>query len=129
VVNALSCVVHKSTGGFLPCFLNTIRNVQKRKLPSLNFNPGCIKVVDTFRLSASFTDIQWVISAYILTYAALLLAAGNYADLHGRKKAMLIGLSIFALASAICGLAKSVLMLSLARATQGSGDHVGQMIL
>jgi MFS family permease len=35
-------------------------------------------------LSASFTDIQWVISAYILTYAALLLAAGNYADLHGR---------------------------------------------
>jgi hypothetical protein len=49
VVNALSCVVHKSTGGFLPCFLNTIRNVQKRKLPSLNFNPGCIKVVDTFR--------------------------------------------------------------------------------
>jgi hypothetical protein len=49
VVNALSCVVHKSTGGFLPYFLNTIRNVQKRKLSSLNFNPGCIKVVDTFR--------------------------------------------------------------------------------
>ena len=72
-------------------------------------------------LSASFTDIQWVISAYILTYAALLLAAGNYADLHGRKKAMLIGLSIFALASAICGLATSVLMLNLARAAQGIG--------
>ena len=72
-------------------------------------------------LSASFTDIQWVISAYILTYAALLLAAGNSADLHGRKKAMLIGLSIFALASAICGLAMSVLMLKLARAAQGIG--------
>ena len=72
-------------------------------------------------LAASFTDIQWVISAYILTYAALLLAAGNYADLHGRKKAMLIGLGIFALASAICGLATSVLMLNLARAAQGIG--------
>ena len=72
-------------------------------------------------LAASFTDIQWVISAYILTYAALLLAAGNYADLHGRKKAMLIGLGIFALASAICGLATSVLMLNLARAAQGVG--------
>jgi hypothetical protein len=36
-------------------------------------------------LGASFTDIQWVISAYVLTYAALLLAAGDYADLRGRR--------------------------------------------
>ncbi|MEA2914716.1 MAG: hypothetical protein QOJ15_6797, partial [Bradyrhizobium sp.] len=40
-------------------------------------------------LSASFTDIQWVISAYVLTYAALLLATGSYADLRGRRRAML----------------------------------------
>src|ERR1700755_1060646 len=53
-------------------------------------------------LSASFTDIQWVISAYVLTYAALLRATGNYADLRGRRRAMLIGLVIFALASAAC---------------------------
>ena len=56
-------------------------------------------------LGASFTDIQWVISAYVLTYAALLLATGNYADLHGRRKAMLIGLAVFAVASAACGAA------------------------
>ena len=43
-------------------------------------------------LSASFTDVQWVISAYVLTYAALRLATGSYADLRGRRKAMLIGL-------------------------------------
>jgi MFS family permease len=46
-------------------------------------------------LSTSFTDIQWVISAYVLTYAALLLATGSYADLHDRRKAMLIGLVVF----------------------------------
>ena len=43
-------------------------------------------------LDASFTDVQWVISAYVLTYAALLMASGNYADLRGRRKSMLIGL-------------------------------------
>jgi len=42
-------------------------------------------------LGASFTDVQWVISAYVLTYASLLLASGGYADLRGRKKSMLIG--------------------------------------
>jgi EmrB/QacA subfamily drug resistance transporter len=72
-------------------------------------------------LEASFTDIQWVISAYVLTYAALLLAAGNYADLAGRRKAMLIGLVIFAVASAACGIANSALLLNLARGAQGIG--------
>jgi MFS family permease len=72
-------------------------------------------------LGASFTDIQWVISAYVLTYAALLLATGNYADLHGRRKAMLIGLIVFAVASAACGVATTSLVLDLARGVQGVG--------
>jgi MFS family permease len=72
-------------------------------------------------LGASFTDVQWVISAYILTYASLLLASGGYADLRGRKKSMLIGLVIFAVASATCGLATDSLMLNLSRAAQGVG--------
>jgi EmrB/QacA subfamily drug resistance transporter len=72
-------------------------------------------------LGATFTDVQWVISAYVLTYAALLLASGNYADLRGRRQAMLIGLTIFALSSAVCGIAPGSLMLNLARAAQGVG--------
>jgi EmrB/QacA subfamily drug resistance transporter len=72
-------------------------------------------------LEASFTDIQWVISAYVLTYASLLLASGNYADLYGRKKAMVLGLLIFAVASVSCGLAPTSLLLNLARAAQGVG--------
>src|ERR1700749_342521 len=72
-------------------------------------------------LDASFVDVQWVISAYVLTYASLLLAAGSYADLRGRKKSMLAGLVIFALASAACGLATDSVFLKLARAAQGVG--------
>jgi EmrB/QacA subfamily drug resistance transporter len=72
-------------------------------------------------LNAGFADIEWVISAYLLTFAALLLAAGSYADRHGRKRATLIGLVVFAVASALCGLAQSALMLDLARALQGIG--------
>src|ERR1700744_5797540 len=72
-------------------------------------------------LGASFTEIQWVISAYVLTYASLLLASGNYADLYGRKKAMVIGLAIFAVASVGCGLAPNSLFLNLARGAQGVG--------
>src|SRR3984885_4223445 len=72
-------------------------------------------------LGASFTDIQWVISAYVLIYAALLLAARNYADLHGRRKAMLIGLIVFAVASVVCGVATTSIILALARGVQGVG--------
>ena len=72
-------------------------------------------------LGASFTDVQWVISAYVLTYASLLLASGNYADLSGRRKSMLIGLVVFGASSAFCGVATSALMLNLARAAQGVG--------
>src|SRR5580700_856144 len=66
-------------------------------------------------LGASFTDVQWVISAYVLTYAALLMASGNYADLRGRRKSMLIGLVVFAASSAACGVATSSLLLNIAR--------------
>jgi MFS family permease len=77
-------------------------------------------------LGAGFADIEWVISAYVLSFAALLLAAGSYADGHGRKRTTLIGLVVFAVASGLCGLAQSVLMLDLARALQGVG---GSMVL
>jgi MFS family permease len=72
-------------------------------------------------LHAGFTDVQWVISAYVLTYAALLMATGNFADLYGRKTSMLIGLAVFALASAACGFATNAAMLNAARAVQGVG--------
>ncbi len=72
-------------------------------------------------LGAGLADIEWVISAYVLSFAALLLAAGSYADRYGRKRAILIGLAVFAVASGLCGLAQSALILDLARALQGVG--------
>jgi EmrB/QacA subfamily drug resistance transporter len=72
-------------------------------------------------LGAGFAGMEWAISAYLLSFAPLLLGAGSYADRHGRKRATLIGLAVFAVASGLCGLAQSTLMLDLARALQGIG--------
>src|SRR3979490_2517928 len=70
-------------------------------------------------LGARFTDIQWVISAYVLTYAALLLAAGDYADLRGRRHAMILGRIVCGVASPACGAATTIWVMNLARAVQG----------
>jgi EmrB/QacA subfamily drug resistance transporter len=72
-------------------------------------------------LGASFTDIEWVVSSYLLSYASLLMGAGAYADLRGRKNVMAIGLALFAISSGLCGTATSSLMLNTARALQGCG--------
>jgi EmrB/QacA subfamily drug resistance transporter len=72
-------------------------------------------------LNASFSGLQWVIDAYALTLAALLLTTGALADLYGRRRLYLIGLAIFTVASALCGAAQSMLMLELSRALQGVG--------
>src|ERR671938_1354224 len=56
-------------------------------------------------LGASFTDLQWVIDAYALTLAALVLTAGSLADRLGRRRIFAAGLLIFSLASLMCGLA------------------------
>ena len=72
-------------------------------------------------LHAGFSDIEWIVSAYMLAFAALLLPAGTLADRYGRKRMMLLGLGIFSLASLACGLAWSVRALEVARAVKGVG--------
>ncbi|MFI6083011.1 DHA2 family efflux MFS transporter permease subunit [Streptomyces sp. NPDC051217] len=75
-------------------------------------------------LHASFSDLQWVVDAYSLTLAALLLTAGSLADMYGRRKLYLVGLSIFSLASLLCGLSDGSLMLQLSRGLQGIGGSI-----
>ena len=72
-------------------------------------------------LDASFSDLQWVIDAYALSLAALLLTGGSLADLFGRRLVFVIGLGVFTGASLLCGLAGSPLALNLARGVQGIG--------
>ncbi|MFJ7903240.1 MFS transporter [Streptomyces sp. NPDC096198] len=72
-------------------------------------------------LDASMTSLQWIIDAYALALAALLLVAGSAADLLGRRKIYLLGTGVFAAASLACGLAPTDLALVAGRAVQGVG--------
>ncbi len=72
-------------------------------------------------LNASFSDLQWVVDAYSLTLAAILLTAGSLSDLIGRKRVFVGGLVLFTFASLLCGLAQSPVFLNLSRGLQGIG--------
>jgi len=72
-------------------------------------------------LNATVVDLQWVIEAYALLLAALLLAGGSLGDIYGRKRIYTAGVIVFAVASVFCGLAVDVKQLIVARAVQGIG--------
>src|SRR5437667_8676548 len=72
-------------------------------------------------LNATIVDVQWVIEAYSLLLAALLLVGGSLGDHYGRRRVFLIGVALFAVASARCGLAPNIDQLIVARAAQGLG--------
>ncbi|HEY3041914.1 MAG TPA: MFS transporter [Pyrinomonadaceae bacterium] len=72
-------------------------------------------------LNATVVDVQWVVEAYALFLAALLLAGGSLGDHFGRKRIYTIGVVLFALASVWCGLAPNISQLIVARAVQGVG--------
>ena len=72
-------------------------------------------------LHGKFTDVEWVVSAYILPFAALLIPAGALADRLGRRRLLLLGLSIFTFSSLLCGLANGLNVLNGARAVQAVG--------
>ena len=75
-------------------------------------------------LHSSFSDLQWVVDAYALTLAALLLTAGSLADMYGRRLLYVIGLAVFTVASLLCGFAGSTVMLQLSRGLQGVGGAI-----
>jgi len=72
-------------------------------------------------LNATIVDVQWVIEAYSLLLAALLLVGGSLGDHYGRRRVFLAGVALFAVASAWCGLAANIGQLIVARAAQGLG--------
>jgi EmrB/QacA subfamily drug resistance transporter len=73
------------------------------------------------QLGASLGDLQWVINAYMLTLASLILIGGSLGDRLGRKRVFMIGVVWFASASLLCGLAQSPWQLIASRAFQGVG--------
>src|SRR3954468_5374192 len=72
-------------------------------------------------LNATALHVQWVVEAYSLFLSALLLVGGSLGDHYGRRRIFLIGVALFAIASAACGFAANVAQLIGARALQGFG--------
>jgi EmrB/QacA subfamily drug resistance transporter len=72
-------------------------------------------------LHVSISQLEWVVIAYALTFAALLITGGKLADLYGRRRIFVLGLVVFTLSSLACGLAPSAGFLIGARAVQGVG--------
>jgi EmrB/QacA subfamily drug resistance transporter len=72
-------------------------------------------------LTAGLTGLQWVVDAYALALAALILTAGALADRYGRRLMFIFGVIVFTGASAVCGAAWSIAALDIARGVQGIG--------
>src|SRR5438270_2320495 len=94
-------------GLFMIMLDNTVVNVA---LPSIERD-----------LHMSIASLEWIVTAYALTFAALMITGGKLADLYGRRKIFVAGLAIFTLSSLACGLAPSSGFLIGARAVPGVG--------
>lgn len=73
------------------------------------------------QLNASIESLEWTVNAYTLSFAVLLLTGAALGDLFGRRRLFVLGLGVFVLASAACGLAPNIGFLIAARALQGGG--------
>jgi EmrB/QacA subfamily drug resistance transporter len=72
-------------------------------------------------LHSSFATVQWVVNAYFLAFAILLATGGRLGDIFGRRRIFLIGVAVFAVASAACGFAPNNATLLAGRVIQGAG--------
>src|SRR3954469_13247311 len=73
---------------------------------------------------ASLAELSWVLNAYNILFAALLVPAGRVADLVGRRRMFFVGIGVFLAASLLCGIAGSLEMLIAARALQAVGGAI-----
>jgi EmrB/QacA subfamily drug resistance transporter len=102
--------------GFLMVVVDgTIVNVA---LPSIQRNLGF-----------SQSGLAWVVDAYLIAYAGVMLLAGRLGDLIGRKRVFLLGLALFTAASLLCGLSFSQPMLIIARFVQGIGGAASSAVI
>ncbi|HLG07553.1 MAG TPA: MFS transporter, partial [Gaiellaceae bacterium] len=96
-----------SFGLFMIMLDNTVVNVA---LPSIQRD-----------LDADLSELQWIVTGYALTFAALMLVGGKLADAYGRRLIFVLGIAVFTFASLLCGLADTSEMLIAARVLQGAG--------
>ncbi|MEK6272475.1 MAG: MFS transporter, partial [Actinomycetota bacterium] len=80
-------------------------------------------------LGFSQSSLAWVVNAYLIAFGGLLLLAGRFGDILGRKSVFMAGLAVFTLASLWCGLAQSQEMLVAARFVQGVGGAMTSAVI
>lgn len=85
-------------------------------------NVGLPALTEAF--GASFQAVQWVVLAYLLAITSLIVGVGRLGDLTGRRRLLLAGITLFTLASALCGMAPTLWLLVAGRAVQGLGAAV-----
>src|SRR6202166_4648865 len=119
--------VMRSTGAEVPCRAEARIWILVATIlgSSLAFIDGTVVNVALPAVQANFhatvVDVQWVVESYGLFLGALILVGGSLGDLFGRRLIFVLGVSIFALASAGCGFASSIHQLIFARSIQGVG--------
>jgi EmrB/QacA subfamily drug resistance transporter len=74
--------------------------------------------------NASFQEVQWIVLAYLLAITTLVVSAGRFGDVTGRRRLLLTGIVLFTAASLLCGVAPTLWLLTAARAAQGSGAAI-----
>src|SRR5690348_8547509 len=75
-------------------------------------------------LDTGLSGLQWVVDAYTLALASVVLTAGSLADRFGRRRLFTVGLAIFTVASLLCGVANDITVLNALRAVQGVGAAI-----
>ncbi|PIF12689.1 MFS transporter [Janthinobacterium sp. 13] len=94
-------------------------------LPALGTSIANVGLPDMARaLQAPFQDVQWIVLAYLLAITALIVSVGRLGDMVGRRRLLLAGIGLFAMASILCALAPTLWLLVAARALQGLGASV-----
>ncbi|WP_037154730.1 MFS transporter [Rhizobium freirei] len=91
-------------------------------MPSLDTsiaNVGLPTLAQAF--GASFQQVQWIVLAYLLAITTLIVSVGRLGDIFGRRRLLLIGITLFTIASLFCGIAPTLWLLLAARALQGLG--------
>ncbi|MGB8701989.1 MAG: MFS transporter [Thermosynechococcaceae cyanobacterium] len=94
-------------------------------MPSLDTsiaNAGLPTLAQAF--TASFQSVQWIVLAYLLAITTLIVSVGRLGDIMGRRRLLLVGISLFTMASLLCGIAPTLWLLIAARAAQGLGAAI-----
>jgi EmrB/QacA subfamily drug resistance transporter len=120
LMNARASVASDTVGRHLGLALAVISAAQLMIVLDSSIVNVALPTIHT-DLRFSTASLEWLITAYSLTFGGLLLFGGRTGDVHGKRRVFMVGIAVFAVSSLLCGFAQSQLWLILSRACQGIG--------